>query len=157
MQILSTTAERKTSKNNNTFRNLFIFRKHSLWGNQHPARWPILLCGSTQEPVLATANTVKTLERFWKKCIKTKNKQNQTKRRKKKKKKKKKKKLELKMLKHISHTVSKIKLMGGKLKKCLSRAEAIVKRENVWIISLTYCPRQCITKGSYTLCSPCTS
>ena len=34
--------------------------------NLHPAGWPILFCGPTQEPVLATANTGKNLERFWK-------------------------------------------------------------------------------------------
>ena len=28
-------------------------------GNLHPAGWPILFCGPTQEPVLATANTRK--------------------------------------------------------------------------------------------------
>ena len=37
-------------------------------GNLHPAGWPILFCGPTQEPVLAAANTEKTWERFWKKC-----------------------------------------------------------------------------------------
>ena len=35
--------------------------------NLHPARWPILLCRPTQEPLLDTANTGKTWERFWKK------------------------------------------------------------------------------------------
>ena len=35
-------------------------------GNLHPARGPILLCGPTQETVLAAANTGKTWERFWK-------------------------------------------------------------------------------------------
>ena len=28
-------------------------------GNLHPAGWPILFSGPTQEPVLATANTVR--------------------------------------------------------------------------------------------------
>ena len=37
-------------------------------GNLNPAGWPISFCGPTQEPVLATANTGKTRERFWKKC-----------------------------------------------------------------------------------------
>ena len=37
-------------------------------GNLHPARWPILFCEPTQEPVLAAANSRKTWERFWKKC-----------------------------------------------------------------------------------------
>ena len=36
-------------------------------GNLHPAGCPILFCGPTQEPVLATANTGKTREKFWKK------------------------------------------------------------------------------------------
>ena len=37
-------------------------------GNLHPVRWPILFCGPTQEPVLATANTENTQQRFWEKC-----------------------------------------------------------------------------------------
>ena len=37
--------------------------------NLHPARWHILFCGPTQEPVLASANTgKKNRERFWEKC-----------------------------------------------------------------------------------------
>ena len=36
-------------------------------GSLHPAGWPILFCGPTQELVLATANAGKT-QRFWKKC-----------------------------------------------------------------------------------------
>ena len=36
--------------------------------NLHPARWLILFRRPTQEPVLATANTGKTWEKFWKKC-----------------------------------------------------------------------------------------
>ena len=35
-------------------------------GNLHPAGWPILFCGPTQEPVLATTNTRKNRKRFWK-------------------------------------------------------------------------------------------
>ena len=38
-------------------------------GNLHPTGWPILLCGPTQEPLLATANTGKNRERFWKKNV----------------------------------------------------------------------------------------
>ena len=34
----------------------------------HPAGSPILFCGPTQEPVLATAYKGKNWERFWKKC-----------------------------------------------------------------------------------------
>ena len=54
------------------------YTSHGLWallycagtqhGNLHPAGWPILFFGPTKEPVLATANTGKTRERFWKKC-----------------------------------------------------------------------------------------
>ena len=36
-------------------------------GNLHPIGWPISFCGPTQELVLATANTGKNWERFWKK------------------------------------------------------------------------------------------
>ena len=36
-------------------------------GNLHLAGRPILFCGSTQEPVLATANTGKTQDSFWEK------------------------------------------------------------------------------------------
>ena len=35
-------------------------------GNLHPAGWPILFCGPTQELESATANTGKTRERFLK-------------------------------------------------------------------------------------------
>ena len=34
-------------------------------GDLHRAGWPILFCRPSQEPVLATANTAKTCERFW--------------------------------------------------------------------------------------------
>ena len=37
-------------------------------GNLHPAGWPILFCGPTEEPVFTTANIGKTQERVWKKC-----------------------------------------------------------------------------------------
>ena len=51
------------------FFSLFICCAGTQHGNLHPARWPILFCGSTQEPVLAAANTrKKTWERFWKNC-----------------------------------------------------------------------------------------
>ena len=38
------------------FLSLFIFRGHSK-RDLHPARWPILFCGSTHEPVLTAAST----------------------------------------------------------------------------------------------------
>ena len=36
--------------------------------NLHPTGWSISFCGPSQEHVLATANTGKNWERFWKKC-----------------------------------------------------------------------------------------
>ena len=36
-----------------------MYSAGTLYGNLHPTGWPILLCGPTQEPVLATANTRK--------------------------------------------------------------------------------------------------
>ena len=36
-----------------------IYIPQALNGNLHPAGWPILFCGPTQEPVLAKANTGK--------------------------------------------------------------------------------------------------
>ena len=36
-----------------------IYIPRALNGNLHPAGWPILFCGPTQEPVLAKANTGK--------------------------------------------------------------------------------------------------
>ena len=37
-------------------------------GNLHPTGWPIVFCGPTREPELATADTGKKLEEIWKKC-----------------------------------------------------------------------------------------
>ena len=37
-------------------------------GNLHPAGWPILFCGPTQEPCVSHSQHKKTRERFWKKC-----------------------------------------------------------------------------------------
>ena len=47
------------------FLSLFIFREHS---TREPAssRVAYVICRPTQEPVLATASTGKTRERFWK-------------------------------------------------------------------------------------------
>ena len=44
----------------------YLYSADTQYGNQHPAGWPILFCGPTQEPVLAAANTGETPERFWK-------------------------------------------------------------------------------------------
>ena len=46
----------------------YLYSAGTRHGNLHPAGWPILLCGPTEEPVLATANVGKNRERFWKKC-----------------------------------------------------------------------------------------
>ena len=46
----------------------YLYSLGTQHGNLHPARRPILLCGPTQEPVLATDSTRKTRERFGKKC-----------------------------------------------------------------------------------------
>ena len=45
----------------------YLYSAGTQHGNLHQAGWPILFCGPTQEPVLATANTWKNRERFWKK------------------------------------------------------------------------------------------
>ena len=45
----------------------YLYSAGTQHGNLHQAGWPILFCGPTQEPVLATANTGKTQKRFWKK------------------------------------------------------------------------------------------
>ena len=45
----------------------YLYTTGTQHGNLHPARWPSLFCGPTQEPVLAAANTGKPWERFWKK------------------------------------------------------------------------------------------
>ena len=62
-------SEHKTRKNNNTFFfffSLFIFREHS---TREPAssRLTYFILLAYKELVLATANTEKTRERFWKK------------------------------------------------------------------------------------------
>ena len=46
----------------------YLYSAGTRHGNLHPTGWPILSCGPTLEPVLATANTRKNRERFWKKC-----------------------------------------------------------------------------------------
>ena len=46
----------------------YLYSADTQHGNLHPAGWPILYCGPTQEPVLATAYTGKNRERFQKKC-----------------------------------------------------------------------------------------
>ena len=37
----------------------YLYSASTQYGNLHTAGWPILFCGPTQEPVLATANTGK--------------------------------------------------------------------------------------------------
>ena len=64
-QILSTISESKTQK---TCFWAYLYSVGTQHGNLKSAWWPILFCSPTQEPVLATANTGKNRERFWKKC-----------------------------------------------------------------------------------------
>ena len=65
-QFLSTISERKTRKTITHVLEPIYFLARTQHGNLHPAGWPILFCGPTQEPVLATANKGKTWERFGK-------------------------------------------------------------------------------------------
>ena len=59
----------KTKKtNNNTCFWAYLYSAGIQQGNLQPAGWPILLYGPTQESVLATSNTGKTLESLKKKC-----------------------------------------------------------------------------------------
>ena len=39
----------------------YLYSLGTQHGNLHPTGWPILFCGPTQDPVLATANTGKKL------------------------------------------------------------------------------------------------
>ena len=52
--------ETRTQKNNNAYFGACLYCTGTRHGNQHPAGWPTLFCGPTQEPVLATDNTGKT-------------------------------------------------------------------------------------------------
>ena len=65
-QILSTISEGKTRKTVTYFW-AYLYSASTQHGNLHPAELPILFCWPTQEPMLATANTGKTREGFWKK------------------------------------------------------------------------------------------
>ena len=65
-QIISTISRHKPTKTVTCFGAYLFFVGTQYW-NLHPAGWPILFCGPTQESVLATANTGKKCERFWKK------------------------------------------------------------------------------------------
>ena len=56
----------QTQEDRNTCFGTYLYSASTQHENLHPARRPILFCGSTQEPALATANTGKTRERFWK-------------------------------------------------------------------------------------------
>ena len=46
----------------------YLYSAGTQRGNLHPTEWSILLCGPTQEPVLATANTGKTSGEVLEKC-----------------------------------------------------------------------------------------
>ena len=64
LQVIHFTSHRTTS---HVFL-AYLFSAGTQHGKLHPAGWPILFCGPTQEQVLATANAGKKQERFWKKC-----------------------------------------------------------------------------------------
>ena len=49
----------QTQKNKNTCLGAYLYSAGTKHRNLHPAGWPVLFCGSTQELVLATANTGK--------------------------------------------------------------------------------------------------
>ena len=54
----------QNQKNNNTCFGASLYSASTQHGNLHSAGWPILFCGPTKEPMLATANTRKSWERF---------------------------------------------------------------------------------------------
>ena len=56
----------QNQKNQNKCFGAYLNSMSTQHRNLHPARWPILFCGPTQKLVLATANTGKTREKFWK-------------------------------------------------------------------------------------------
>ena len=61
----------ETQNNNNTCFGACLFLRALKTGTcncclQWWTGWPVLFCGPTQEPVIATANTGKARERFWK-------------------------------------------------------------------------------------------
>ena len=56
----------KSSYHKSCFFLAYLYSVDTQHGNPHQAGWPISFCGPTQQPVLATANTIKTRERFWK-------------------------------------------------------------------------------------------
>ena len=46
----------------------YLYTTGTQHGNLHPARWPSLFCGPTQEPYVSHSQHRKNRERFWKKC-----------------------------------------------------------------------------------------
>ena len=46
----------------------YLYSAGTQHGNLHPAGWPILFCGPTQEPCVSHSQKRKNRERFWKKC-----------------------------------------------------------------------------------------
>ena len=65
-QILSTISKCKPRKNNDKCFGPYFYSTGTQRGILHPAGWLVLFCVATQELVLATANTGKTREKFWK-------------------------------------------------------------------------------------------
>ena len=58
----------KKTKNNNKCFGAYLYSAGTQNRNLRLAGWTILFYGPRQEPVLVTANTGKTRERYWKKC-----------------------------------------------------------------------------------------
>ena len=54
----------KSSYHKSVFFLAYLYSAGTQHKNLHPAGWPILFCGPTQEPVLAKASTGKNPERF---------------------------------------------------------------------------------------------
>ena len=46
----------------------YLYSAGTKHGSLHPAGWPILFCGHTQEPCVSHSQHKRNRERFWKKC-----------------------------------------------------------------------------------------
>ena len=66
MSTISECKPRTQSNNNHCF-GVYLYFVGTQHGNLHPAGRPILFCGPTQEPMLTTANTRKTIGRGFRK------------------------------------------------------------------------------------------
>ena len=62
LKVIQSTSHHTTS---HVFR-AYLYSVGTQHGNLHPARWPILFCGPTQEPCVSQSRHRKNRERFWK-------------------------------------------------------------------------------------------